>query len=298
MQKEKVTFPPWGWVGLACVTIFWPINWLVGGSRTMWAFFPLWTGYALVVDGLVYLRSGSSAINRSRAGFISEFLISAPAWWLFEILNRRVQNWHYIGAEGLTDLQYFLISTLNFSTVIPAVFGTAELVSTFKWIENTRINIRIPSTKNSALGFFVTGLMMLTALLLQPRYFFPFIWLSVYFIIEPVNLWMGNPGLFTFTDKRDWRPVIALFIGVLITGFFWEFWNYYSYPKWIYTVPFVSQVKLFEMPLPGYFGYLPFSLELCAITQMVNRLTGNRNADIISIFRKRFSGEVMSNRQA
>jgi hypothetical protein len=51
-----------------------------------------------------------------------------------------------------------------------------------------------------------------------------------------------------------------------VCGFFWEAWNFYSYPKWVYHVPFVSWLKLFEMPLLGYGGYLPFALEvLCPL---------------------------------
>jgi len=37
-------------------------------------------------------------------------------------------------------------------------------------------------------------------------------------------------------EKGDWRPVISLWMGVLLTAFFWEMWNYFSYPKWIYHV--------------------------------------------------------------
>ncbi len=66
-------------------------------------------------------------------------------------------------------------------------------------------------------------------------------------------------------SEGDWRPVISLFIGALICGFFWEMWNYFSYPKWVYHVPFVDFARIFEMPLLGYGGYLPFSLELFAL---------------------------------
>jgi hypothetical protein len=58
-------------------------------------------------------------------------------------------------------------------------------------------------------------------------------------------------------------------VGVLICGFFWEFWNFYSYPKWVYHVPYLGFLHVFEMPLLGYGGYLPFSLELFAIYQFV-----------------------------
>jgi len=38
-------------------------------------------------------------------------------------------------------------------------------------------------------------------------------------------------------------------------------WNYYSLSKWSYTVPYVNRFQLFEMPILGYAGYLPFGLE-------------------------------------
>jgi hypothetical protein len=287
-KKAERNFPLWGWVGLAFVAVFWPLNWLLDGVRTIWAFFPLWTGFALAVDGLVFLRTGTSQIHRSKPGFVSQFFISAPCWWIYEYLNQRVQNWHYIGVDGLSNLEFMLLSTLNFSIVIPAVFGMTELVSSFRWAKNMRVNIRIPDSNRAAAIVFTIGLGMAAALFLWPIYFFPFLWLSIYFILEPINLWMGNPGLFIFTDQKEWRPVLFFFIGALITGFFWEFWNYYSYPKWIYTVPFVGVAKIFEMPALGYFGYLPFSLELCAIVQFVNRIFNIKDSGLITVFSKTY----------
>jgi hypothetical protein len=46
-------------------------------------------------------------------------------------------------------------------------------------------------------------------------------------------------------------------------------WNYKSLSHWEYAIPFVNQFKIFEMPLLGYAGYLPFGLECMAVTQLV-----------------------------
>ena len=110
---------------------------------------------------------------------------------------------------------------------------------------------------------------MLIALLIWPQYFPAFMWMSLYLIIDPVNVWLKNKNLFMFTDKRDWRPVMSLWIGTLICGFFWELWNYYAFPKWIYTVPYVDFWYIFEMPLLGYLGYLPFGLEILAFYNLI-----------------------------
>jgi hypothetical protein len=72
--------------------------------------------------------------------------------------------------------------------------------------------------------------------------------------------------------------VLALGIGCLICSFFWEMWNFYSYPKWIYQIPFVDFLHIFEMPLLGYGGYLPFALELFALYHLVMGLLKHKEA--------------------
>ncbi|MDY0018779.1 MAG: hypothetical protein RBT47_02130 [Anaerolineae bacterium] len=268
-KEQYFRYPLHGWIGLGLVAIFWALNWTLTGLRTHWGFFPLWTGYALAIDGLVVMRKGNSLLTRDPAAYVGLFLISAPAWWLFELINSRTQNWFYLGREWFTDLQYFGLASLSFSTVMPAVFGTAELVSTFGRMQRPWLGPKIRPTPGTTALLFALGWAMLALLLLWPRYFFPFVWVSVYFIIEPLNVWLKNRTLLTHTAEGNWQAIRALWVGCLICGFFWEFWNFYSYPKWIYQVPFVDFLHIFEMPLLGYGGYLPFALELFALYHLV-----------------------------
>jgi hypothetical protein len=57
----------------------------------------------------------------------------------------------------------------------------------------------------------------------------------------------------------------------------WEFWNYWAHTKWVYTVPILPQIKIFEMPFLGFFGFGPFALECYVATNLlfgrVNRAT-------------------------
>ena len=269
IRKQVRLTPAHGWLGAALVALFWALNWTLDGLRTQWAFFPLWLGYSLVVDAWVLRRKGSSLLTRDRGAYARLFLISAAAWWLFEVLNRRTRNWTYVGGESLTGLQYGVLASLSFSTVMPAVFGTAELVSTYKWLERIGRGPVIAPTPATTLGFFLAGGAMLASLLLWPGYCFPFLWLSVYFVLAPLNVWLKHRSLAEYTAVGDWRPILALWLGCLICGFFWEMWNYFSYPKWIYSVPFVGFARVFEMPLLGYGGYIPFSLELFALYHFV-----------------------------
>jgi len=269
MSNAKHPFPWHGWLGIGLAAIFWILNWSLTGLRTHWFFLPLWAGFALLVDALTFLRDGSSLVRRSWPAFLSLFLISIPSWWLFELINSRSQNWFYDGAQFFTPLQYGFFTSLGFSTVMPAVFTSASLVATFDWLKKLRLGPKIDPTRPTLLGFFVAGWVMLALLWTWPHYFFPFAWLAVFFILEPVNYWLGYRSLARSTARGNWRPVIALFLGCLLCAFFWEMWNYYSYPKWIYRVPFVNFWHVFEMPLLGYGGYLPFSLELYALYNFV-----------------------------
>jgi hypothetical protein len=265
------------------IVVFWLLNWSLSGLRTHWGFFPLWLGYCLTVDALVFYRTGTSLLTRSWRKYVGLFLVSAPVWWIFEAVNWRLQNWHYDGGEFFTPFQFWLWATLSFTTVIPAVFGTAELVASFSFLRNSGRGPAIHSTRNTTAGFFSAGLVMFALMMAWPEIFFPFLWLSIYFVLEPLNVWLGNRSLTEWTRAGDWRPVVALWIGVLVTAFFWEMWNFFSYPKWIYTVPWGGCCKVFEMPLLGYGGYLPFALELYALYHLLAGLSGEKRTDYVHV---------------
>jgi hypothetical protein len=273
-QAEARRLPPQLWTGVTLVALAWPLDWLLPGLRTHILFFPLWLGYALTVDGLVLWRTGTSLLARSWRAYTGLFFTSAPAWWLFEVINSRTQNWQYVGREHFSDGQYFLLASLSFSTVMPSVFGTAELIGSFQWIKRIRPGVRVQMDRLRARRYFLTGLVMLALLIAWPRVFFPLVWVSVYFIVDPINFWLGHRTLAATLAAGDWRPILALWVGTLTCGFFWEMWNYWSYPRWIYHVPFVDVAHIFEMPMLGYGGYLPFGMELFAVYYLVTGLLG------------------------
>jgi hypothetical protein len=283
-SKTQRGFAFHGWLGLILVLVFWVINWTLSGPRTHWAFFPLWLGYCLTVDAVVLARTGTSLLTRSWRKYIGLFFVSSLVWWIFEVINWRVQNWHYEGAELFAPLFFFLSATLSFTTVIPAVFGSAELAMSFGFLRRMKPGPVIHPTRRVTAGFFIAGMIMFSLMWALPLYFFPFVWLSVYFMLEPINIWLGNRSLGDWVQKGDWRPVIALWLGVLMTAFFWEMWNYFSYPKWIYHVPWVGYLYIFEMPLLGYGGYLPFALELYAMYHLVTGLFGDKRSNYLKLY--------------
>lgn len=264
LSRSVFWMPHW-WLGCILLGICWPLNWMLEGLRTAYLFFPLWLGYILLVDGFVLSRAGTSLWTRSPRNFVLLFVASAPVWWLFEAINQRTENWQYLGSDQFTDLEYFALCSLCFSIVMPAVFETAELVRTFGWLERWRPGPHLPRTPQVQSGILLAGLAMLGLTLGWPKYFYPLVWLSLLLILEPVNGWLGRDQLLRELAQGNWRPLIALALGALACGFFWEMWNYYSYPKWVYHTPGAQFLHVFEMPLLGYGGYIPFGLELFAL---------------------------------
>jgi len=282
-ELEGSAFPWYGWLGLALALGGWLLNWNLSGLRTQWAFFPMWVGYCLAVDAMVRWRTGTSLLTRGRRSFVGLFAVSAPIWWVFEAFNLRTQNWIYVGAEHFTPLQYAFWTTLSFTTVLPAVFGTAELAASFAFVRRMGHGPRIGTDRRTTMLFFTAGWLMLALMLLWPAIFFPFAWICLYFILEPVNIWLGNRSLAERTQDGDWHPIIALWLGVLLTAFFWEMWNFRSYPKWTYQVPWGDWLHVFEMPLLGYGGYLPFALELFAFYHFVRGLLGQGRTQYLHV---------------
>jgi hypothetical protein len=269
MRHHTQLWPARSKVGLILVALCWPLSWTLPGVRTAYLFFPLWLGYILVVDALVWRRLGNSLWSRSRKNFVLLFVVSAPVWWLFELINFRTGNWEYLGRELFTTLQFNLLSTISFSTVMPAVFETAQLMRSFGWMERFASGPRIPATRGMFVGAFVIGLLMFSAMLVWPGIFYPFTWTALVFILEPINHRSGRPYFLKELRQGDWRTVIALSLGALVCGVFWEMWNYYSFPKWIYHIPGLGFFRVFEMPVLGYGGYIPFALELYALKNLI-----------------------------
>jgi hypothetical protein len=263
------SFARHGWIGLLLIAVFWTLNWGLDGLRTHVLFFPLWLGYILTVDALVLWRRGTSILTRAPRLFGMLFLCSMPAWWLFEVINEHTQNWQYVGAEQFSSPTYFVLASIAFSTVMPAVFETAELVRSFEWMNRLPRGGRLRPSSGIAWTFLGIGVAMLVLLIVWPTHFYPFTWGWAFFVTVAVNLWRGKHTLLHYTARGDWRPVVSLALGTLICGFFWELWNVYAYPKWVYDAPGVNFWHIFEMPLIGYIGYLPFGLELHALIHLL-----------------------------
>ena len=113
------------------------------------------------------------------------------------------------------------------------------------------------------------GIVSSWSLVLWPRYTFPLTWIAIVLTLDPVNHERGKPSVMGWPQRGDWRPVVSLALGALICGWFWEMWNDGANPKWEYSVAPFDFLHVFEMPLLGYLGYLPFGLEVFVAYQFL-----------------------------
>jgi hypothetical protein len=79
----------------------------------------------------------------------------------------------------------------------------------------------------------------------------------------------GRPTVLAPLEDGDWRDIARFSAAALVCGFFWEMWNSGSLARWEYSVPHVDGLRIFEMPLLGYAGYLPFGIECAAIAALL-----------------------------
>lgn len=276
-MEVRRRFPKRGYAGAGLIASGWYLAWARPGAlEFIWehSFLFLWIGYNLVADALNWTRTGTSLMTRNRMAFLGLFVLSIPGWWLFEFLNLFVRNWHYVLNRPVSDFEYAIRTSIAFSVVIPSVFATAEAWSSSRLLERASHWKGFAVTPRRLAVCILLGIGMLIAVVTLPRYCFPLLWGCLFLIFDSLNAGMGEPSLLRFLERGNGRPAVALALGALTCGFFWELWNFYSLPKWIYTIPFVDVFRVFEMPLPGYLGYLPFGLEVFALYVLLVALLG------------------------
>jgi len=229
-----------------------------------WYFPIVWFGYILTIDALVYKLRGNSLISNRFQQILGMFLISMLFWWIFEIANISIRNWNYSGLEGLSN-QKNLFGALSFSTILPALFETFELIRSIHLFDKKKLHKKHKITKRFLHFMIISGAILFIAPALIPAFAFPLVWLSLFFILDPINYLHKQPSIVGHMKDGKLATPLSLLLSGIILGFLWEFWNYWAIPKWTYDIPFIGFFKIFEMPVLGYLGYFPFSFELYAM---------------------------------
>ena len=113
------------------------------------------------------------------------------------------------------------------------------------------------------------GALLMVLAMIWPRYFFAGVWLGVLLIVAPINYRRNVDGILRQLESGSYGPTARLLFSGLLAGGLWEFFNFWARAKWIYTVPFFDEFKLFEMPLFGFLGFPPFALECACLYRLL-----------------------------
>ena len=266
--------PWWGYVSFLGLAYFWILAW----TRFDWfspfqshTFFPLWFCWIVCVNALTFRSNHQCPLVNSPFKFLSLFVISAVFWWMFEYLNRFVGNWYYSGSQYSAG-KYFLLATLSFSTVLPAVESMKKYLLSFDRFKNGFKNMRGikgVDSQSATICLLIISSVLLSLIGVFPDSLFFLVWICPFFIFLGCWILFGHTHILKGVKKGDYTMVVGYATAALICGFFWEMFNFYSLARWQYSIPYVQVLHLFEMPVLGYAGYLPFGLGCALIIDLV-----------------------------
>jgi hypothetical protein len=104
----------------------------------------------------------------------------------------------------------------------------------------------------------------LLGIALWPNLLYSVVWVAPLLLLLGLQRLAGFRSYLAPLRSGDYRRVYLPALAALCCGILWEMWNFYSQSKWHYAIPYVHRFMLFEMPLLGYAGYLPFGVK-CAV---------------------------------
>jgi len=259
----------WGFLGLVMIVLAELSLFLNFVPIESYYFAIAWIGFIFLIDSFVEIISKKSLIQNNLQKFFLLFVLSAIFWWIFEFLNLGITNWDYTSGRMPMSLAQIVWRTLCFSTVLPAIFEVAELFKVLHRFDKYKLAHKHKITKKLLYFMMIIGLITLILPLAFPKYFYPLIWACFYFLLDPINYMHNEPSLIGYLEKRKLGIIFSLAAAALVCGILWEYWNYWAPIKWTYSVPFVGFLKIFEMPILGYTGYIPFAFELYTMYHFV-----------------------------
>ena len=251
----------YGWVGLIGLLLAEALL-LLGVKIVAIYFTPLaWTCYILLVDAAVLAICGESRLHDHPRHFATVALLSIPLWLVFEAYNLRLQNWTYAGVPQAWSLA-LLGYGWSFATITPAIFETADLIESFARFRPTT-PVRFSGAARGSMLLFGAVCLVLPLILPQPlaSRLFILVWIGFVFLLDPLNCQLNLPSLLSDLEQGRRSRFYALLMSGFVCGWYWEFWNFWAAAKWYYIFPMFQDLKIFEMPAPGYLGFLPFALE-------------------------------------
>ena len=153
------------------------------------------------------------------------------------------------------------------------MLGTADWLHTFPAIHAGLNHFKpwyVVDARLLASACVIFAVIGLVALAIWPKSLYSLLWLLPILLVIGLQSWTEKPVLVRDIEVGDWRRVWILAVSGLICGLFWEMWNAGSLAHWSYSIPYAQRFMIFEMPVLGYAGYLPFGLECAVIGELID----------------------------
>ncbi len=263
--------PAYGWVGLASMLLFEVLLFATDSTFVGWFFTPVqWTGLILFLDANLKRRRGTSLLADHFGEFLILCAVSIVSWLIFEGYNLLLKNWRYLSLPDNPWIR-FPGYVWAFATISPGMFLIYETLCDMLPGEECRTR---PQLRNRVFWpLVIFGAACLIVPLIWPStYMTPLVWMGFAFLLDPINGRLGERSILSeFFSGEHRRSMPLFFLAGLVAGLLWEFWNYWALAKWEYDVPYLGHVKLFEMPILGFLGFMPFIIESLAIYRFVRR---------------------------
>ena len=185
--------------------------------------------------------------------------VSILFWVFFELLNLLAPQWRYRGAIRSVAGQV-AFGAASFATVIPIMVESYWLVGGEPCLPRQWMRL-VQANRPALLGMaaFVTLLPAFNKIF----WFNQGMWLAPAFTLLP---FLPMP---VCTDTSSFLRRLAA--SGLLAGFVWEAINYRERTRWEYLI-LPRAPHLFEMPVLGYLGFIPFALSALAVHQLQQRV--------------------------
>lgn len=255
-------------MGLSALVFFGSSMAMSMGLEPFYSFYHSFAWWSFIFFGQSCLRltNAEDTLYSRPCTFLLWIPLSISIWLIFEALNFRLECWQYINYSAPVWLRWFQYA-LRYAAILPALFTITALLDKMGLFLGLQSVKPLPNPEKCVAPFVGLGTLCVLLPLFWPGYFFPLIWIGFIFLLEPVNYFQGQISLLRRWREGSVRLLCLLLLAGLINGFFWELWNFWAGSKWFYTLPFPGQIKLFEMPVPGYLGFAFLALELFIIYQ-------------------------------
>jgi len=237
-------------------------------------FIPAFIGYFFILDGILCRRTrGISMLSKQRGILLPMAISSAIGWGFFAYLNFFVNsNWCYPFGNEMSQLSFYIYAFIGGMTLSPLVFVTYYIFQTIPLFKNRyRKGLQIVLTRPMQIGVLIANICAMFAVSYFPNELFVMLWIGPTLIFATILDMLGIWTPFQSIAKRgDWNSLAIFALACFLQGFLWEGTNFlsashtplHSYVPgfWIYSIPYVDIAHVFEMPILGFFGYMPYGI--------------------------------------